>query len=95
VYPPGIENKNTVFINFDKSWDRVRFAVTSASREVTISFKDADLNVLGSIHRIDPGDVQRQTLIVHDDGGLGRIRHAEIRSLEVIRLDSFKFRSKR
>jgi hypothetical protein len=31
-------------------------------------------------------------LIVHDDQGGGRIRHAEIRSLEIIRLDSFKFR---
>jgi hypothetical protein len=91
-YPSGITNKNTVFVDFDQTWDVVRFAVTSASREVSISFKDAGLNVIGEIHFIGVGAAERQTLIVHDDQGGGRIRHAEIRSLEIIRLDSFKFR---
>jgi len=94
-YPSGITNSNTVFVNFDQAWDVVRIAVTSASRKVSISFKDAGLNVIGEIHFIDEGSAERQTLVVHDDHGLGRIRHAEIRSLEIIRLDSFKFRLKK
>jgi hypothetical protein len=94
-YPPEIGHNNLVFLDFDQPWDVVRFAVTSASREVTISFKDASLNLIGEIHYIGTGGEERQTLIVHDDNGLGRIRHAEIRSLEIIRLDAFKFRKPR
>jgi hypothetical protein len=95
VYPSGTTNKNVVFINFDQSWDVARFAVTSANREVTVSFKDAGLNVIGNIVTIPPGAEERQTEVKYDDQGRGRIRHVEIRSLEVIRLDSFKFRSTR
>jgi len=91
-YPPDKSHENTVFINFDNSWDVVSFWVTSASRKVTISFKDDALNILGAIHTISEGKPERETPIVHDDNGNGRIRHAEIRSLEVIRLDSFKFK---
>src|SRR6187402_1816788 len=92
-YPSdGSSHKNTVFINFDESWNVVRFAVTSADREVTVSFKDANLKILGEIQRIPVGDAKRETVITYDDGGQSRIRHVEIRSLEVIRLDSFKFR---
>ena len=94
-YPSGTTNKNVVFINFDQSWDVARFAVTSANREVTVSFKDAGLNVIGNIVTIPPGAEERQTEVKYDDQGRGRIRHVEIRSLEVIRLDSFKFRSTR
>ncbi|WP_426284776.1 hypothetical protein [Luteibacter sp. E-22] len=95
MYPTGTTNKNIVFINFNDSWDVVRFAVTSADREVTVSFKDAGFSVIGSIVTIPPGSEERQTEVRCDDQGRGRIKHVEIRSLEVIRLDSFKFRSKR
>ncbi|WP_448097380.1 hypothetical protein [Luteibacter yeojuensis] len=69
--------------------------MTSADRKVTVSFKDAGLNVIGSIITIPPGSEERQTEVRYNDQGRGRIRHVEIRSLEVIRLDSFKFRQTR
>src|ERR1700754_4940135 len=91
-HPEGISHHNVIFFNFDETWDVVRFALTSADREVTVTFKDSNLNVISGLITIPEGSVERQIEVAYDDGGRGRIRHVELLASDVIRLDSFKFR---
>jgi hypothetical protein len=88
----GETNDNIVFINFHQNWDVARFAMTSVNRAVTVSFKDSRMNVISGIITVPGGNVEAQHEVKYDDQGRGRIRHVEIRSKDVIRLDSFKFR---
>jgi hypothetical protein len=90
--PQWTSHNNVFFVNLGQSWDVVRFAVTSVHREVTVSFKDASLNVISGIITIPDGDPGREVEVIYDDKRRGRIRHMEIRAKDVIRIDSFKFR---
>ncbi len=90
--PQYVSHNNTFFVNFAENWNVVRFAVTSVHRQITISFKDAALNIISPIFSIPDGDPTRQTEIRFDDGGRRRIRHVEIRTYDVVRFDSFKFK---
>ncbi|NID14534.1 hypothetical protein [Luteibacter yeojuensis] len=89
--PTGITHSNTFFVNFAQSWDVVRFAVTSVHRTVTVSFKDANLNVISPIFSIG-GPAEKQSEVIFNDQGRRRIRHLEIRTVDVVRFDSFKFK---
>lgn len=91
-YPPNATNATVTFINFHENWDVVRFSMTSLDGPVSVSFKDANLNIIGGILNFPGGDPTRQHRVQYDDTGRGRIRHVELRANDVIRLDSFKFR---
>ncbi|MGE7136594.1 hypothetical protein ACQKIE_03095 [Luteibacter sp. NPDC031894] len=79
-------------MDFTNAWDVVRFAVTSMSQEVTITFKDAAMNILSGVITIPAGPETRQIEVRYNDRGRRRISHVELRAKDIIRLDSFKFR---
>ncbi|HEY4293688.1 hypothetical protein [Luteibacter sp.] len=90
--PQWVSHDNVFFVNFTEDWNVVRFAITSVDREVTVTFKDARLNIISGVITVPGGNNERQLEVRYNDNGRRRIRHLEIRCKDVIRIDSFKFR---
>lgn len=79
-----------VLCTLAEGWTRVRFAVSVIDNPFTVSFQDANRVVIGRV--LEFGASPRFREVISMDAGTQKIRYIEIRCVDTIHLDFFKFK---